>query len=88
MYFSVFTGGYLASLPQLGRHEISVVKLGLQKYAIDWREGVTVSVSLNCFAGGATTRWSVDRRVSLLHRESRSPTLMTIVPGYKGTINV
>ena len=40
---------------------------------------------LMAFAGGATTRWSVERRTSLLQRARRSPALMTIVPGYTQT---
>ena len=41
------------------------------------------SVSLIFFAGGATTRCKVERRTSLLHLDNKSPTLMTIVPGYE-----
>ena len=72
----------LPGTKQVGRHEISAPWLGLQKYAMDWRPGVIASVSLIACAGGATTRWSVERRTSLLQRARRSPALMTIVPGY------
>lgn len=82
IYCSVVTGSYLAFVPQFGRHEITASKFGLQKNAIDCRRGVIPSVSLTFFAGGATTRWSVDLRTSLLQRASRSPALITIEPGY------
>ena len=71
----------LTVAPQFGRHSISASKFGLLKNAIDCLAGVMASVSLIACAGGATTRWRVDRKTSLLQRESRSPTLMTIVPG-------
>ena len=58
--------------------------LGLQKKAIDWRRGVIPS-ALALSVEGATTRWSVERRMSLLHRASRSPAFTTIVPGSKDT---
>ena len=78
------TGGYFGLLPgtkHVGRHEISAPWFGLQKNAIDCRAGVTPSVSLIAFRGGATTRWSVERKTSLLQRASKSPALITIVPG-------
>ena len=86
MYSSVVTGGYLGLPPgttHVGKQEISAPWLGLQKNAIDWRAGVMPSVSLIAFAGGATTRWRVERSTSLLQRAKRSPALMTMVPGYE-----
>jgi hypothetical protein len=81
IYASVVTGSYFFTVPQLGKHDISAVKLGLQKNAIDCLAGVITSVALTLTAGGATTRWSVLRRTSLLQRARRSPALMTMVPG-------
>lgn len=84
MYASVVTGVYFGFCPgpeHVGRHEISASKFGLQKNAMDCRAGVIPSVSLTFFAGGATTRWSVERRTSLLQRASRSPAFTTIEPG-------
>lgn len=68
--------------PQFGRQDTSAEKLGLQKKAIDCRGGVSPSVSLIFSAAGATTRCSVERSISLLHRARRSPTLTTMVSGY------
>lgn len=68
--------------PQFGRQDTSAEKLGLQKKAIDCRAGVSPAVSLIVLALGATTRCSVDRSTSLLHRARRSPTLTTMVSGY------
>lgn len=82
MYSSVVTGEYLGSLPQFGRHDISALKFGLQKNAMDCRAGVMTSISFNFSVGGATTRCKVDRRTSLLQRAKRSPALITIVPGW------
>ena len=82
MYAPAFTGGYFTSFPQLGRQETSVLKFGLQKNAIDCRAGVMSSPSLSVKReGGATTRCTVDRKRSLLHRASRSPTFTTMVSG-------
>ena len=83
MYCSVVTGAYRGSLPRVhvGRHSMRAPWFGLQKNAIDCRCGVTASVSLIWRAGGATTRCSVERRTSLLQRASRSPALITMVPG-------
>lgn len=86
MYFSVVTGSYLAARSgpaQVGKQEISASKFGLQKNAMDCRAGVMASVSLIFFAGGATTRCSVERKTSLLQRARRSPALTTIEPGYR-----
>lgn len=82
MYCSVVTGVYFATLPQLGKHEMTASKLGLQKNAIDCLCGVIPSVLLIFFAGGATTRCNVERSTSLLQRASRSPALMTMEPGW------
>jgi hypothetical protein len=85
MYCSVVIGGYLLGLDvlvQLGKLSMIASKFGLQKNATDCRAGVMPSVSLIFIAGGATTRWRVERRTSLLQRAKRSPALTTIVPGY------
>ncbi len=85
-YSSVVIGPYFASCPgqwQFGRHEILAPSLGLQKKAIDWRRGVIPPAFALFSVGGVTTRWSVERRISLLHRASRSPVFTTIVPGSK-----
>jgi hypothetical protein len=85
MYCSVVTVGYLLgfdALVQVGKLSMTASKFGLQKNAIDCRAGVTPSVALIFCAGGATTRWRVERKTSLLQRARRSPALMTMVPGY------
>ena len=68
--------------PQFGKQDISAEKLGLQKKAIDCRAGVSPPASLIILVVGATTRCSVDRSTSLLHRARRSPMLTTMVSGY------
>lgn len=83
IYSPAVTGSYFLGFPvpeQWGKHEISASELGLQKKAIDCRLGMTASKSFSR-DWGATTRWRVERKTSLLQRARRSETFTTIVPG-------
>lgn len=65
----------------LGIVSISLSKLGLQKYAIEYLGGYVSNPSYSGFGGGSTTRCFVDLIVSFDQRASKSPALTTIVPG-------
>lgn len=56
-------------------------KLGLQKYATEYRGGYVSEPSSTACCGGSTTRCLVLLIVSFDHRANKSPALMTMVSG-------